>query len=176
MNFVLTDDKKVPDMPKEEATIADPAEDEIESLVEQSATQSHYIVCADHFILFEDVDYAQENEERLHFDKGEIQMFQAIDAGVVGMANQQNAAKKAPAVAKPNEQNVNELVMKNLKKLLGNNLSGLLNNGNSGGGGVTANNAIRRRRPNNQGGGYNSNNRSNGNTVRSGGGNNRRFI
>lgn len=115
----------------------------------------------------------------MHFDRNDIRKFQSNETGAAGASPQKAAtgAKKTAtngggAGGNSNEANMNDLILKSLKKMLGaQNLAGLTGNARNNVGGVTANNVIRKRRVNNQqgsnmgGGNYNNGggNRQNGN-------------
>lgn len=173
MNAYL--DEKAPEL-KEEDSIAD--ESETDKLLEPTV-QHYHVVCADHYILYEEDDYSRENEERVHFDRNDIRKFTPNDGSATGVSSQKattgvkkTATNGGGTGGITNEANVNDLILKSLKKMLGgSNLPGLTGNVRNNVGGVTANNVIRKRRVNNQqggnmgGGNYNNagGNRQNGN-------------
>lgn len=198
MIFFLTDEK-APEPPAEEENITD--ESETDRVTEPVQMQSHHVVCADHYILYEEDDYSREYEDRIHIDRGDAKKFNADGsvanagtgvAGAVGakkttvlvggkkVVTAANGQRKVQTAA-GSEVNINDLILKSLKKMLGNqNFGGSMGNGNArnmggggGGGGATANNAIRKRRINpqqQQGGGNYQNNQNRQNNG------NRRFI
>lgn len=115
----------------------------------------------------------------MHFDRNDIRKFQPNEGGTTSASPQKTATgpKKTSTNGgatggNTNEANINDLILKSLKKMLGSqNLTGLPGNVRNNVGGVTANNIIRKRRVNNQqgsnmgGGNYNNvgGNRQNGN-------------
>lgn len=171
-------EEKAPEL-KEEDSIADEAE--TDKLLEPTVLNYH-VVCADHYILYEEDDYSRENEERVHFDRNDIRKFQPNEGVATGAAQQKavtgtkKTATNNGGTGGTNEANMNDLILKSLKRMLGaQNLAGLTGNARVNVG-VTANNVIRKRRINNQQGG----NMGGGNYNNAGGnrqnGGNRRFI
>lgn len=140
-------EKKVPDMPKEEkpdgAAETKMETDEWAKLVERATSQSHFIVCADHFLLFEADDYTNEWQDRAHFDKDEDSARGRQDGNNAnGQSASNSTVQRKDAI--PSTADINGMILKNLQKLLGG--RNVPVNVQSNGGGATANNAIRRRR------------------------------
>lgn len=117
---MLIIDEKAPEIPKEEETIADESEGaEVDKLVEPAGSQSHYIVCLDHFMLYEEDDYSREDDENSYFDAGEAGVFRALDQNARGRRQNIGGNKQAAAPAKqPSEAAMNDLIMKSLKTIL----------------------------------------------------------